>query len=373
MRIALNGLFLDAPATGTGQYLTELVRALRDAAPEDEFTLIAPQVHSNAPTQVSLAPTRLRRENLAKLEFEHITFPRALGRGSYDAAHVPHFGPPLRSPIPLVVTIHDLIPLVLPAYRGSPRVRLYTRLAGIGARRAHAVIADSEASARDIQAHLGISRERMHVVYLAADARFAPVTDATELARVRARYELPECFILYFGGFDIRKNVPRLVEAYAQLAPALRTRYKFVLAGKLPEENTAFFPDVRAAAQRLGVLSDIVTPGFISEADKPALYSAARLFVYGSQYEGFGLPPLEAMACGTPVISSRAASLPEVIGDAGMLVEPDDVQGWVTALRALLEDELRRAQLREAGLERARLFSWERTARETLAVYRSVV
>lgn len=373
MRTALNGLFLDAPATGTGLYLRELVRALTALAPSDEFALLAPKPDPTAPALVQVHPTRFRRANLAKLEFEQLTFPRAAARGNFDLAHVPHFGPPFWSARPVVVTIHDLIPLVLPAYRGSLRVRLYTALAGMGARRARAVLADSQASAADIQVRLGIPRERIHTVYLAADPRFAPVTDAAELARVRAKLNLPDKFVLYLGGFDVRKNVPALIEAYAGLDAQTLAATKLVLAGAPPEQESSFFPDPRVTAERLGIRNRVILPGLVAEADKPALYSAAELFCYPSVYEGFGLPPLEAMACGTPVIASRAASLPEVVGEGGVLVEPNDRAAWTRAMQELLNDAERPAELRRAGLAQAQLFSWERAARETLAVYRSVV
>src|SRR5581483_7812789 len=163
MRVALNGLFLQQPSTGTGQYLRELATALRAQAPDVELTFIAPLLDPTAPAPVIVQPTKLRRENFAKLEFEQITFPRVT-KNKFTLAHIPHFGPPLFQHLPTVVTIHDLIPIVLPAYRGSWRVRLYTRLAALGARRAQAVIADSYASARDIERHFRIPSERIYVV-----------------------------------------------------------------------------------------------------------------------------------------------------------------------------------------------------------------
>ncbi|MBI4670094.1 MAG: glycosyltransferase family 4 protein [Chloroflexi bacterium] len=382
MRIALNGLFLAHPATGTGQYLRELVSAMRALAPEDEFAFIAPHADASAPAPVLVTPTRLKRENFAKLEFEHLTFPRAAKQNRFDLAHVPHFGPPLFPALPTVVTIHDLIPLVLPAYRGSARVQLYTRLAAQGARRARAILADSQASARDIEKFLHIPRERIQVVYLAAHARFQPNIAPDEIARVRAQYNLPERFVLYLGGFDVRKNVARIIEAFASVQTGdwrletgnwkLETgNWKLVIAGNLPERDSDFFPDPRKLAEKFRVTPRVHFPGFIAEADKPALYAAARVFLFGSQYEGFGLPPLEALACGTPVICAHTSSLPEVVGDAGILLAPDDARAWRDALRAVLRDDAQWAQLRALGLVQARKFSWERAARETLDVYRS--
>ncbi len=377
MRVALNGLFLAQPATGTGQYLRELVRAMRALAPQAEFTFLAPHADSTAPAPVLVKPTHLGRPNFAKFEFEHLSFPRAAKQNHFDLAHVPHFGPPLFPPLPTVVTIHDLIPLVLSAYRGSSRVQLYTRLAAHGAQRAAAVIADSEASARDIEKYLRIPREHIHVVHLAAPSRCQPNLAPDEIARVRAKYNLPECFALYLGGFDVRKNVARVIEAFAGLETGERRLatddWHLVLAGKLPAADTDFFPDPRKIAKDFRVTRRVHFPGYIDEADKPALYMAARVFLFASQYEGFGLPPLEAMACGTPVICANSSSLPEVVGEGGILLAPSDAHAWSEALRAILTDDAQWAQRRALGLTQARKFSWARAARETLEVYRAVV
>ena len=260
--------------------------------------------------------------------------------------------------------------MALPTYRGSTRVQLYTQLAAFAARRARAIFADSEASARDIEKHLRIPRAKIHVVYLAADPRFRADIPQAEFERVRTKYNLPEQFVLYLGGFDVRKNVAVLLQAFARVN---LTQYKFVLAGKLPNQDSDFFPDPRRIAQENQIAERVVFPGFIDETDKPALYALARVFVYASQYEGFGLPPLEAMACGTPVLCANTASLPEVVGDAGILLAPDDVNAWSDALRDVLRNDAHRQTMRSAGLGQARKFSWERAARETLAVYDGVV
>jgi glycosyltransferase involved in cell wall biosynthesis len=370
MRIALNGLFLAEPATGTGQYLREIVAAMRTLAPDHKFTFIAPRSDATAHANVMVKPTRMHQENFAKLEFEQITFPRAVQENHFDLAHVPHFGSPLFPTQPTVVTIHDLIPLVLPAYRGSTAVQMYSRLASASAKRAQAIFADSEASARDIEKFLRIPRKKIHVVYLAAHPRFHSDMAMDELERVRAKYNLPEQFALYLGGFDVRKNVGQIIQAFAK---AEMHGWKLVLAGKLPSVDSDFFPDPRRIAENLGVTSRVDFPGFIDEVDKPALYALARVFLYASQYEGFGLPPLEAMACGTPVLCANTASLPEVVGDAGILLAPDDINAWCDALRVVQNDDAQWQKIRALGLEQARKFSWERAAREALAVYRGVV
>jgi glycosyltransferase involved in cell wall biosynthesis len=294
-----------------------------------------------------------------KVEFEHWTYPRAAAREGFQLAHVPHFGPPLFSQVASVVTVHDLIPLVLPAYRGSLLVRTYTWLASAGARRARILIADSEASRRDIISQLGIPKDRVRVIYLAADSRYRPITDPAELRRVRARYSLPERFILYLGGFDVRKNVRLAVEAFAALLEERTAGWRFVIAGRLPDAESEFFPDPRANAP-----ADVQFIGPPEEADKPALYSAASAFLFPSLYEGFGLPILEAMASEVPVVTSTTSAMPEVAGDAALVVDPCSVDAIADALVRITTDEELRSVLVARGRARLKDFDWDRSAKK---------
>ncbi len=365
MRVAISGMFWNQPTTGSGQYVRALVAALRDRAPQNEYVVIEPAVGG-----WRSAITRLG-DNLAKVWFEQIEFPRACRRARAEVAHVPYFGSPLVPPHRTVVTIHDLIPLVLPAYRGSWLVRAYTRLAAAGARRARAIIADSECSRRDIIARLGVDAARVRVIYLAADARYRPVED---VRAARAKYALPEKYLLYLGGYDQRKNVRVIIQAFARLPEFYAAGYRLVLAGVQLGADSEFFPNPQRIAREAGLPDDAVQfIGWVEEEDKPALYADAAVFLFPSLYEGFGLPPLEAMACGAPVIASNASSLPEIVGDAAIQVSPNDAAAWAEALRVVLTDDARRAHLRARGLAQAGKFSWERAAEETLAVYRELV
>jgi len=289
-----------------------------------------------------------------------------------QVVHYPYFAAPLLKPCRVVVTIHDLITLLLPEYRRSLAVRLYNRLIVWAARRAEAIIADSQHSKADIVRHLGIPAGRVHVVYLAAEARFHPLDDAAALADVRQRYGLGEQFVFYIGGLNRHKNVEALLAAFAAIRDRL-PGVQLAIAGVPHSTDPAVFPDLGQVARNLGLpVADQAAVhflGFVPEEDKPLLYNAAALFVFPSRYEGFGLPPLEAMACGTPVIAARAASLPEVVGDGGLLVAPDDVAGLAQAMLAVLGDPARQAELRARGLAQAARFSWAKTAQETLAIY----
>ncbi|MBI3740232.1 MAG: glycosyltransferase family 4 protein [Chloroflexi bacterium] len=387
MRIALNGIFFDQPATGSGQYLHALLAAMSARAPNNDFIVVVPESDLNANTlralpnysaQVFYYPERVGldrfSQNLAKLSFEQLAFNRACRRERVALAHTPYFGSPLFPATRSVVTIHDLIPLILPEYRGSPLVRAYTQLVARAARRADAIIADSEASKRDIINRLGIDAARVHVIYLAAHARFNTAIARAQIDQVRRKYALPEKFLLYLGGFDVRKNVRVLIEAFFLLPELYRAGYRLILAGVTLGNDSKFFPDPNRLAREVGLADDAVrTIGWVAEEDKPALYASAEIFLFPSRYEGFGLPPLEAMACGAPVIAADASSLPEIVGDAALTAGVESPLAWAESMRAIINDATRRAEMRARGLAQARKFSWERAAQETLAVYESIL
>lgn len=309
MRIAVNGWFAGQIATGSGQYLAAMAEWLPQAGAAHEFHLVLPSAAKVTAAPPGWTVTRTTTpfdgagRNLAKLWFEQAAFPAACRRLGADVAFVPYWGAPWQAPCPVVVTIHDLIPLLLPLYRGGPAQRAYTALVARSARRAAAVLADSEAGKRDVVARLGIPAERVHAVHLAAGEQFRPVTEPEALSRVRENYHLPAApFLLYMGGFDARKNVPRMLEGYARI-PAPRP--PLVIGGRLPAADSAFAPDPRPIAARLDIERDIHFIGWVEEDDKPALYSLALASLYISEYEGFGLPVLEAMGCGCAVLAGR--------------------------------------------------------------------
>ncbi len=382
MRIALNGTFFDQPTTGSGQYLHELLSALCAREPDNDYVVVVPQ-SDLAPEIQTLArfsprtylyPERVAldrfSQNLAKLAFEQIAFNRACRRENAALAHVPYFAPPLFPAARTIVTIHDLIPLILPEYRGSILVRAYTRLVALAARRADAIIADSESSQRDIVARLGIDPAHVRVVYLAASARFRADIAPEQMEQVRRKYALPEKYLLYLGGFDVRKNVRVLIEAFSLLPEFYQQGYRLVFGGVTLGHDSAFFPDPRRLAHEIGLPDDALKMiGWVAEEDKPALYASAEIFLFPSLYEGFGLPPLEALACGAPVISSDTSSLPEIVGDAAMTVGPHSPLAWAESIRAVCVDPARREEMRARGIAQAKKFSWERAAEETLAVY----
>lgn len=376
MKVGINGAFWGFEATGSGQYLHHLLRALVSLAPQEELVLLVPRYLGRLDgdpeppvTRRSLStPFDGSARNLAKLWFEQVAFPRACGRAECDIAHVPYFAPPLFPSVPTVVTVHDVIPLRLPEYRGSRWVRAYMRLVSAGVRRATLVLTDSHSSARDIQDLLGIPPGRIRVIHLAADARYRPLAPE-EREPILRRLRVPARYLLYLGRFDLRKNLRGLLGAFGQARRELDD-VALVIAGKLPDSDSTFTPDPRRLARAQGVEDRVYYTGWVDEEDKPSLYAGALTFVFPSYYEGFGLPVLEALSCATPAVVGGGSSLEEVAGPGGLVVPPGDVEALADALIALVRNPGLRAELAQKGLDHASTFSWEETARQTLAAYR---
>ena len=374
MKIGINALFLQTPASGSGQYLIHLLKALTEIDKQNEYMLLGAKPlardSSDLPYQAHPVPTFAgRSENIEKLVWEQFTGPAAARRAGVDLLHVPYFAPPLFPRTPTVVTIHDVIPLRLPLYRAGTKVEAYMRLVARAAHKATLIITVSQHARQDIMDALKIPAELMRVIYEAAGDEYTPVTDSSALATVRARYGLGEQYIFYLGGLDQRKNVLQLVRAFAHLYRQLENpNLQLFISGDPAKQNGPLFPDPRPVAAALGVTNQVIYR-FVEDEDKPAVYSGASLFVFPSLYEGFGLPPLEAMSCGAPVICSNRTSLPEVVGDAAISIDPDDISSMVEAMRSVLANSALRDDLRARSLQHAAQFSWRKAAAETLAAY----
>lgn len=380
MRVAINALFLQEPQVGQGRYVYNLLEALGQVDGVTDYLILGPKEPKAAPETPSsfrweVAPVGgpARGARLEKLMWEQLGFPAAAKRGGAKLAHIPHFAPVYRSMgMPQVVTIHDVIMLALPEYRQKASAQLYTQLVSQAARRVDSVITISEWSKGDIMEFLRIPEDRITVIREAAAPTLVRETDPERLRAVRAKYGLGQRFILNVGGLDVRKNIERLVGAFAAVYHEMREpELRLFIAGDHTRLGTPTYPDWRPLAQSLGVAQQIVCAR-VPEADLAALYSAASVFAFASRYEGFGLTPLEAMACGAPVVCSNATSLPEIVGSAGILVNPDDTDEMGAAIyRTLMAPELS-ADLRARGLAHAKQFNWRRVAAETSALYADV-
>jgi glycosyltransferase involved in cell wall biosynthesis len=349
---------------GIGRYVVNLARALAETPIAGQLTLL------HDPTA---AATRLQMPALPQIACPVSPFalrqqwavPAVLRRSRARLYHSAYYLMPYLPGLPTVLTCYDLLPLFYPQYYSAPQRLIYWLAHLLATRTASTILAISEATKADLVRCLHLAPAKIVVTPLAADPHFQPQPPAA-IAAVRQKYALPERYVLYFGSNKPHKNLVRLVQAFGQAAlPATA----LVIAGHWDPR----YPEARQLAAQAGWQDQVKFTGPVAEADLPALYAGAALFAFPSEYEGFGLPPLEAMACGAPVVCSSTSSLPEVVGEAGMLLPPDEPQRWTEALAQLLADDIQLTALRARSLARARQFTWAQTARQTLAVYERVL
>lgn len=369
MRVALDAIPLVAAKTGIGHYTDALAEALARIHTDHQFTLLSP-------FDFAFPVTPATPPNLNKVYFPVRSIFRrwwlvgasALMQISpYDVFHGTNYCIPVFAPCPTVVTVHDLSLFRRSQTHEDDNVRRGKRRIPIMIRRATAIIAPSEWTRREILEHFRIAPERVRVIPEAARREMRPLT-ADEGAAVRQKHGLDGPYLLFVGTIEPRKNLPVLLRAYDELLRRTSHRPKLVICGGGGWKND----EVYRLVTELGLGEMVRFLGYVVDEDLPALYSGAECFIYPSIYEGFGLPPLEAMACGTPVITSNASSLPEVVGDSGLMHEPEDYQGLTARLVEILGERSTADHLRQSGLTRARLFSWDRAARETQALYDEV-
>jgi glycosyltransferase involved in cell wall biosynthesis len=373
VRLGLLTYGLDRPLTGIGRYTVELARALARAESSLELTLLAagkPEaLRGDGGRWAELAMPGCRLLP-GLMTLGNVLIPAAARRLGLDVVHDPTGVTPLvfgAAGARIVVTVHDVFAWSYPGTSSPLDTLIYRHWLPRVLPRAETVITVSHHSKTDIIRYLGVAADKVQVIHLAISNRYRPTT-TQEIAAARSRYNLPQNCILITGSVEERKNTRRLLEAYAQLRRGGEQR-PLVIAGARRRKSAGVVETV----SRLGLERQVIFTGYVAEADLPAVYSGADLFVFPSLYEGFGLPPLEAMACGAPVVCSNAASLPEVVGDAALLFDPQDVDGMAEAMQRVLADTALRQEMRQRGLARAQQFTWERTARETAAVYRQVL
>jgi glycosyltransferase involved in cell wall biosynthesis len=368
MRIAYDATAIPRLMAGAAVYTYELARALAAVDHENEYVIFARGGHFDdlPASRPGLRVLKVRAPSRPqRLVWEQAVLPWRLRQSRIDVFHSPHHTVPL---VPCgcrrVVTFHDLTFFVLPE-RYPPTRRLYFQtMTRLSARVADAVIVPSKAVRADVVRILGLPSWRVFAIPEAAGPAFRP-QDAAAVEAVRRRYGLEGPFILSVGSLEPGKNRERLLQAFARLR-ARGLEHMLVVAG----QRAWRYESEEPLAQRLGLADSVRVLGHVPQADLPALYSAADLFAFPSLYEGFGLPALEAMACGAPVVASNVSAVPEVVGDAALQVPPLDVEALADAMERLLRDEPLRANLRERGLKRAAGFSWEETARRTAEVYK---
>jgi len=363
VRIGIDASPIAARQAGVGQYAAKLISHLVRVAPEEEFVLYrtgpgGESVESaewGAHVRVVSAPKLLlqARSRLDRLDVYHGTNYRLRGVGRRGT----------------VLSIHDLAAERVPGViRRRWGLRLASEKTRRAAHRATSVIVPSEHTAKDVVEVMGVPREKIEVIAYGVGEEYYPERTAGDREALRRRHGLPhERYILCVGTLEPRKNLPALIAAFGRL-PRARRSHCLVLAGSLGWRTEG----IDDAIDRSGLAGAVVMPGYLPADELRSLYSYADLFVFPSLYEGFGLPPLEAMACGAPVITSNTSSLPEVVGDAALQIDPRDPDALAEAMSAVLDDESLAASLREKGFDRVKRFSWERAARHTLELYHRI-
>jgi glycosyltransferase involved in cell wall biosynthesis len=372
VRIGIDGRYLQDHFPGIGRYTYNLVRHLSTLAVEDRLiVLIDPRARN---TRYDLE--RMRAPNVTLVPAPVGVFsaqqqwhlPRLARVQRLDLYHSPHYMLPYALPCPSVVTIHDLIPYLYPDSLPNPMLRWpYAALVRAALWRASAILVDAEATRRDLL-RIGAREAKIAVVPLAVDSTFGP-RPASEIAAVLERYAIQPPYVLYVGINKPHKNLVRLIRAWAALPADVRRGHTLVLAG--PQD--ARYPQARACVAELGLQAEVCFAGAVANEHLPALYSGALAFVFPSVYEGFGLPVLEAMACGAPVACSDRSSLPEIAADAALTFDPWRVEAIRDALQQLMTQPALRERLSMAGRARAQAFAWQETAARTLDVYRRLV
>jgi len=374
MNVAVNGLLLRSENSGVEQTILGLLRQLaRLSRTGDQLrlTLILGKNHLSAPAIGTSPPIEIieagidPQKRLLRIAWENMILPLKMKRRGVDLYHSPGYVLPLLSFVPSVVTVHDTIALQFPGWCKPSNAIYYRWFLPQAVKRAVRIIAVSETVKADLVSRFEISKEKISVVYPGIDAAFKPVGDKQTLAAVRSRYGLPERFVLFVGNIEPKKNVTRLLEAFSRVKAGARPDLGLVITGRKGWK----YRDVFEAAMKPALREAVLFTGYCPREDLPSLYSMADLFAFPSLYEGFGIPPLEAMACRTPVLASDRGALPETTGGCALLVDPESVEAIAEGMVRLLSDDELRTDFVERGVKWAGRFTWERAAAETIRVY----
>ncbi|GAC1385552.1 MAG: glycosyltransferase family 1 protein [Herpetosiphon sp.] len=369
MRVGFLTYGLDRAPTGIGRYAVELLRALAALPDQLELVLLTTEREDRLGLWDIFEHHALPGCRLlpALMTVGNIMLAHAAHRYRLDVVHDPNGIAPFlapRGPTRRIVTIHDAVAYVYPATHNRLDNWRYHAMLPWAVQRADMVLTDSQHSLRDLKRYLNVPDRSIRYIHCGIDGRFAPVPETSERANILSQYGIAQPYLFYVGGINGRKNIARLFEAYAEVRKH-HPQLMLVIGGKRQWQTS----EIDTTLYRLDLQHHIHFTGYVDDAHLPALYSGAEAFVFPSLYEGFGFPPLEAMACGTPVITSTASSLPEVVGDAALLIDPYDVGALIAAIEQVVTDPTLRTELRERGLKRVSTFTWAHTAQKTLAAY----
>jgi glycosyltransferase involved in cell wall biosynthesis len=368
VHIGIDATALPQQPVGAGNYIIQLVRTFSRQTSQAEFTVFT-QRHALPLLAVNERPgfklVALPDASPApRLLWEQAVFPVLATQHKLDLLHSLHYTMPMAYPGRTVVTFHDMTFFLFPHLHTLPKRYFFRLFIQLSRRRAAAIIADSESTRQDAIHLAKVPPSKIHTVLLGVTPDFHPESDPAVLQAVRQKYNLPERFLLFVGLLEPRKNLPALLQALASLPPQ-QPQVKLVIVGR----QGWMYQQTLRLVQSLGLAERVHFTGYVDQTDLPRVYNLAEMAVYPSTYEGFGLPVLEAMACGTPVITTDVSSMPEITADAGVLVPIGDIPALAQAIERLLSDPVERKHRAALGLERAAYFTWERTAAQTIDVY----
>lgn len=363
MKIGVDARNLMGQRTGVGRYLINLLRHFADSPQSHDFYLFSNSVIEN----LSLPGLHHRTVKGPNLFWKQVILPYEQWKNKCDVLFIPTYSTPIFNPIKTVVTIHDLIFLLYPEWATRNQRNRFSTIVKHSACRADCVIAVSESTRADILKYTGVKNDKVEVVYEGVDEQFR-VLNTIDEASFLNRYNLDKPFILFVGSIHPRRNVQRVIESFVQLKVEKKIDHQLVLIGLKQQLD----PSISHLIHERNIDQSISMLGFVPDEDLVKFYNLADIFIYPSLYEGFGLPVLEAMACGTPVITSNTSSLPEVAGDAAVLIDPSNQSQMVDAIQNIVENRAWAEELKERGLERCKKFSWKSAAKTTCEIFESV-
>ncbi|MHC4647917.1 MAG: glycosyltransferase family 4 protein [Planctomycetota bacterium] len=374
MKVGINFHTVDEYISGVDHYALGLLNALLQVDTQNEYL-----VYTNQPDLVSrevaqsenlkIAGVKHLKTRIARILWEHIQLPRLAAQHRLDVLHCLSYICPLRrTSAPCVVTVHDTIAIDHPQWCKKTNAIYFNLVMKSAVKRASCVISLSKCTAEDVRRNLGLPGSKVRVIYPGTDNIFRESQDVSRRGEVRRRHNLPERYILYVGNVEPKKNTGTLLRVQRRICEK-GLPHKLVVVGKRSWRSQAQL----AQMDREAASGNVVRAGYVESKDLPLVYGMADVFVFPSLYEGFGFPPLEAMACGTPVVSSDKGALAETVKDAAIIVEPHDVEQITEAVVSLIADSALRKKHVRLGLRQSRLFDWQKTARETLSVYEEVV
>lgn len=371
MKIGIDARMYGYAQTGIGNYIRHLLKYIFELDKENNYVIfLSPEEYDNF-----IPPNeRIKKVKVGAKWYgykEQFFLPAKLYQEKLDLMHFAHFNSPVLYFKKSVVTIHDTTPYFFPGHKMKSLLRrIGFRIVFFSSvKKATRVIAVSENTKRDIIEHFKINKDKIKVIYEGVDKQFKAITDEEKLRRLRKKYNITEPFIFYTGVWRNHKNLVGLVKAFGILRNKHKLNYQLALGGK----EDPYYPEVRAAWKKLGLEKEIIRTGFIDQKELPLFYGAAKISVIPSFYEGFGLTGLEAMACGTPVVSSNKTSLPEILGEAAIYFDPNNPAEMAEKMKLVLTDKKLYNELKEKGLKQVEKYSWEKMGKETLEIYSNIL